>query len=214
MIYPELHDYKDTWCLPNEEWRTCTNPLLAIRYEVSNFARLRRPEQQGCDRNLPALMLSAVKRDSGYLNFTCRGSNSKGKTVYVHRLVAEAFIPNPDNLPQVNHKGSKYDNRPHMLEWTTGSNNAQDAFDRGLMSKRLTLKKLDYRSDEDMTEIYIKIITKQNTMMELAKEYSISRTTLSSVVNKRSRWELTDPIDIAYGIPLKPHKIQIRKKAA
>ena len=51
----------------------------------------------------------------------------------VHRLVAEAFIPNPENLPVVGHRNNrKDDNRVDNLYWTTVSENTQKAFDDGL----------------------------------------------------------------------------------
>ena len=67
---------------------------------------------------------SPVKDKDGYL---CIGININGKdtTRKIHRLVAEAFIPNPENKPEVNHKnGVKSDNRIGNLEWVTAKENS------------------------------------------------------------------------------------------
>jgi hypothetical protein len=59
--------------------------------------------------------------------------SDKQYTRFMHRLIAEAFIPNPKNKPQVNHiNGVKHDNRIVNLEWATASENTQYAFDTGL----------------------------------------------------------------------------------
>lgn len=59
--------------------------------------------------------------------------NNKMKTFLVHRLVAQAFIPNPNKLPQVNHKdGNKSNNCVNNLEWVSVSSNTKHAFDNNL----------------------------------------------------------------------------------
>jgi hypothetical protein len=62
--------------------------------------------------------------EDGYLYVTLY-KNKKRKTIKIHRLVAETFIANPNNLPEVNHKSEiKTDNRMENLEWITKRGNA------------------------------------------------------------------------------------------
>ena len=73
-----------------------------------------------------------VNRD-GYMEL-CIQRNSRNRIVRVHRLVAEAFIPNLDGKPEVNHiNGVKTDNRVCNLEWCTGEENTAHAVRTGLV---------------------------------------------------------------------------------
>ena len=75
-------------------------------------------------------VLHQYKSEYGYLRVAL-SENGKQKRVFVHRLVAMKYIPNPHNLPQVNHKnGIKTDIRVENLEWCTASqtNNTEDMY--------------------------------------------------------------------------------------
>lgn len=98
-------------------------------YEVSSYGRVRSVSRivkcRGIGmRKLKGKMRPAQKRGNGYL-FVSLCKNRKHKMHSIHRLVAEAFIPNPDNLPYVNHKDeTKTNNNVDNLEWCTASYNA------------------------------------------------------------------------------------------
>ena len=65
-----------------------------------------------------------VNAPNGYLRVSLRNSAYHNKKLFTHVIVAKAFIPNPDNKPQVNHKnGNKRDNRVDNLEWVTAQEN-------------------------------------------------------------------------------------------
>lgn len=73
-------------------------------------------------------ILKPVRNGYGYLRVFLR-KNNKTFTLKVHRLVALAFIPNPKNKPQINHKnGIKSDNKVSNLEWSTAKENSKHSF--------------------------------------------------------------------------------------
>lgn len=86
------------------------------KYEVSNLGSIRRKVSEKNIKPYPGLR--------GYLTVLLYNSKKK-KRFYSHRLVAIAFLENPLNLPQVNHKdGNKHNNKVSNLEWVTpGGNN-------------------------------------------------------------------------------------------
>jgi hypothetical protein len=100
---------------PIEEWRVLED---YNSYEVSNYGRIKNRAKSEC--------LKPKVGRHGYYEVTL-SHRSKLSYHLIHRLVATAFIPNPLNKPQVNHLGSKTDNKAWMLEWCTKEENAKHA---------------------------------------------------------------------------------------
>ena len=85
-----------------EQWRTAVydGEIYEGLYKVSNFGRILSLNYRNTGR---AELMNPVDNGTGYLKVQLR-KNGEYKTCLVHRLVAQTFIPNPENLPEVNHK--------------------------------------------------------------------------------------------------------------
>ena len=126
-----------------------------------------------------------------------------GKNLYVHRLVAEAFCDNPDNLCEVNHKdGNKWNNNYTNLEWVTKSENAQHAFDMGLRTisgyTRYKVSKSAHRFTnyeiDEIRNMYYDGMTKQ----EIADKIGCYSSTICDILNGHTYREIEmTPYDTA-----------------
>jgi hypothetical protein len=94
-------------------------------YQVSNYGNVRSLDRyDSIGRFKTGTILSEGDNGNGYKNVQLY-KDGQGRMYYVHRLVAEAFIPNPDNLPQVNHMDEdKSNNCVTNLEWCTNEYNS------------------------------------------------------------------------------------------
>ena len=114
-------------------------------YQVSNLGRVRSLPRKGT-RTKGNYLLKARKNKKGYLNLKL-SKNRKAKSYRIHRLVSQAFIPNPDNLPQVNHiDGNKLNNCVDNLEWCTNEYNMKESIRLGLRNNAYKLGREHCRS--------------------------------------------------------------------
>ena len=113
--------------MEQEQWK----PIQEFNgeYEVSNLGRVRSMKQYG---GQIGRIMPQTKQHHGY-HAVMFWMNNKAYCRKVHRLVAEAFIQNPDNLKEVNHIDGNHDNNQvSNLEWITHQANVQHSFDTGI----------------------------------------------------------------------------------
>jgi len=137
----------------------------------------------------PEHILKTPKPDRyGYLSYCLRSGASQDqphkKTFLAHRLVALAFIPNPEDKPFINHKdGIKGNCRPSNLEWCTKSENGIHAVETGLHTAlRGESNGNSIITEASVLELRAKYSTGRYTYKDLAVEYKIGRTTVSYIV--------------------------------
>ena len=97
------------------------------KYQVSNLGRVKSLYLINRQTKIPREKILKLGHNlQGYPHIHLCKDNKTSKSIFVHKLVAEAFIPNPNNYPVVNHKNEiKTDNRVENLEWCTQKNNVQ-----------------------------------------------------------------------------------------
>lgn len=149
--------------LLNEKWQ----PIDSY-YEVSSLGRI---------RSKKGIVHPTKRNDTGYLVF----NKHRGNLCRVHREVAKAFIPNPENKRCVNHKdGDKTNNRVENLEWATHAENNQHAYDTGLK----TAKHLRKLTDEQAEACVVLYQTGMYTLEEIGRLFEVSADCIIKVLKR------------------------------
>lgn len=106
-------------------------------YQISNFGRVKSLKRKTLNSKClyDKILNNRINHNGYFMIFLSK--NKKIKGFRINRLVAEAFLPNPNNKPQVNHKdGNKTNNRIDNLEWCTAKHNTQHAIKNGLRTNK------------------------------------------------------------------------------
>lgn len=106
----------------------------------------------------------------------------------VHRLVAEAYVPNPGNLPQVNHiNGNRSDNRIENLEWCNNAGNIQNAMERGAFDFKGSKHRLA-KLDEGKVSLINKMLSDKIPQKEIASKFGVAQSQISTI-HTRQGWK-------------------------
>lgn len=161
-----------------EEWR----PVSGYEefYSVSNTGKVR------------SLRLNIELKPSlsfkGYLRIVLWSPTGTRLTGIVHRLVAQAFIPNPENKPQINHIDcQRSNNHVSNLEWCTPKENTAHMVKLGnnRVGEQVKWSKL---KEEQIIEIRNLYKSSDTSFRKLAKMYGVDQSTINSIVN-RETWK-------------------------
>lgn len=158
-------------------------------YAVSSFGRLKRlPVKIKClsrtgnpiEKIFKERIRKAHKNRDGYL-YTGLTKSGISKTLKIHRLVAEAFLPVIKGKPHIDHiDGNKHNNNVSNLRWCTHSENITFGWATGAYNNIGSLHGNAVLNENIVKQIKIKIASGE-TLISLAKQYSVSSSTISCI---------------------------------
>lgn len=162
------------------------------RYQISNLGRVKSLTRTITEKNtgktyvLYGKILKERHMSNGYIQ-ACLCKNSKYTYKYVHRLVAQAFISNPNNLKQVNHIDCiKTNNSVKNLEWCSHLFNSKHAAQNGLF------KRGENHHQTTLTDNQVKkiktLLKKGLTQVEIASMFKVSKNVINTI-NVQKTWK-------------------------
>lgn len=162
-------------------------------YQVSNLGRLRSLDRMVWNKanQSHSLIKGCIKKpdtkDKSYAQIGLAKNGGFSKYL-IHRLVAKAFIPNPNNLPEVNHKDlNKMNNHSDNLEWSTRLGNARHAKENG--SYRGFPSGVRKENSKLNDEAVRHIRTKSMRNNEYCKLYGVKPSTITMIQKDKNRWK-------------------------
>ena len=153
-------------------------------HEVSSLGRVR--NRKGRLLKTPSYG-HGTKDWYAHLNLNINGTS---KTFYVHRLVAEAFLQNKENKPDINHKnGVKSDNRVENLEWVTESENTRHSWANGFHEKlrHVLRNRKGYKSPVAKPVMCVETNVVYSSALEAQKQLGIAQSSICAVCKGKQK---------------------------
>lgn len=155
-------------------------------YEISNLGRLKSLDRRAKKKDgslgfkPEKIFKRTIIKNKNYRQYNLT-KNKKANLHYAHRLVATAFIPNPENKPQVNHlDGIKDNNKVENLEWCTCSENIKHSHRLGLSSNKGKSLGKSNLSPHIVAEIKF-LLRKGVSVRELSEKFNTSKSNIYSI---------------------------------
>jgi len=174
--------------MENEIWKDAVG--FEGFYKISNSGRVLSMQRiiknkRGKNYTVSEKILRQPINSHGYVRYSLMIEGHLLRSSTAHRLVAIAFIPNPENKPHVNHiDGNKLNNHVSNLEWCTLQENAQHAFNNGLV-KKMDIKRRKLSECQILTirEFYN---GSRGQITTLSKKHKVTRATIRDIINKKT----------------------------
>lgn len=174
--FPEIDEDSEEWA----KIKQYDDVLVSTQGRVKRLAWSRKCSD-GTTHFFKERMYTPTVNNFGYAHITIREQDGKPKIYNIHRLVAETFIPNPNNKPQVNHiNGNKLDNRTENLEWVTAKENTQKAVEDGIKPKNYACYQGKF-TEEEREDIFRRWENGE-TQAEIAKSLGVYSSRVHSLV--------------------------------
>lgn len=177
----------ETWKpIPNYEFLYQASSLGSIR----SFDKIVNMKQNINYLKKGKLLSPALSKKSQYFRIKLSAGDCGYETLLVHRLIALTFIPNPDNLPEINHiNGIKTDNRVENLEWITRKENIAHAYRTGLriapFGENACTAKL---TEKEVLEIKCILASNRFTQVQIAEMYGVKKSAIG-YINVGINWK-------------------------
>lgn len=173
-----------------EEFKRIYVDDVSTDYEVSITGKV---------RNIKTGYILKPYISHGYYRYIFR-VNGKKVNLFMHRLIMEYFVPNPENLPFVNHINcNKLDNRVENLEWCTPADNVRHAYAHDLMNIPIGEDRYNNKySEADVLKVIELLKTGEYTKSEIADIVGVPKSLVKAVKQKHNWNYLTKGLELSY----------------
>lgn len=173
-IWKDVVGYEGLYTVSNIGNIKSLDRFIIIKNEQKDYIRFEKGVSKKLSIHYKGYLTSSLSKEGNIFN------------TFVHRIVARAFIDNPENKKEVNHiNGIKTDNRVENLEWVTSKENSKHAWNNNLNKPKNGQQNGNSKlKKEDI--LVIRNLFLEHSSVQIGKLYNVNNTTINRIVNKKT----------------------------